>query len=69
MTRDAPAVRDDHAMWMHDLRNAVNAMAMVTALLRRRLELDEIDRVRELALTLERECERCLRALDDEPHP
>lgn len=57
--------QSDDARRLHDLRNAVNAVTMNLALLKRLLQMDQRDRALEVVARMEDACQRSRVLLDD----
>lgn len=47
------------AQWLHDMRDALNAVSLLAAVANSMVERESPDRAREVLQELERACERC----------
>lgn len=65
--KDAGAPESINAAWLHDMRDAVNTVALSAAVAKTLMEHGEPDRALELLDELEHACDRC-RALMSQLH-
>lgn len=57
----------DESRWLHELRNAINALCITSVVLNRVLNDGDPERARELAGELESSCERCRELMESPP--
>lgn len=58
---------DESRRWLHELRNAINALCVTSAVLNRVLADGNPERAREVASELESGCERCRELMESPP--
>jgi hypothetical protein len=58
---------EDDRLWLHEMRNAVNALCVTSVVLTRVLAIGNVERARELASELESSCERCRELMGSPP--